>query len=93
MRTLILLIIIAANSCVKTGSNTIIITGELNKQGITTYQYGTHTISDGKTTFALKSATIDLQKFEGKKVTVHGNKVEGYPLEGGPDYLEVTKVE
>ncbi|MFT4523674.1 MAG: hypothetical protein ACI8ZN_002629 [Bacteroidia bacterium] len=59
--------------------------GALEQQGITTYQYGTHTISK----YALRSAAINLDKY----VTVFGTKVEGYPLDGDPDFLEVTKVE
>jgi hypothetical protein len=65
------------------------ITGIIQKQGITTYQYGTHTISG----FALRSRTVDLDSYIDKKVTVMGHKIEGYPVDGGPEFIEVDKVE
>jgi ecotin len=64
------------------------VTDVLKKTGMTTYQYGTHTI--GK--FALKSSKVDLKKYEGKKVTIIGKKVPGYPLDGGPELIEVSKI-
>lgn len=63
-------------------------TGTIQKQGITTYQYGTHVISG----YALRSSTIDLDEYVDSSVTVVGHLIEGYPVEGGPDYLEVEEV-
>ena len=45
------------------------------------------------TLFALKSAKVKLDAFVGKKVIVTAVKIPGYPLEGGPDFYEVTAVE
>ena len=28
----------------------------------------------------------------GQSVEISGNKVRGYPVDGGPDYLEVSKI-
>ncbi len=67
--------------------------GLITKQGITTYMYGTHVISDERTTYALKSDTINLDAYIGKNVTVKGAKMEGYPLDGGPEFINVKSVE
>ena len=64
------------------------VTGVIQEQGITFYQYGTHTIEG----YALRSSTIDLNDYIGQRVTIQGRLVEGYPLEGGPELLEVIKV-
>ena len=37
-------------------------------------------------------STIDLNDYIGRRVTIQGRLVEGYPLEGGPELLEVIKV-
>ncbi|MBN2727614.1 MAG: hypothetical protein JXR53_00150 [Bacteroidales bacterium] len=74
-------------SCSKEGAR-IEVSGVLQQQGITTYQYGTH-ICGG---YALRSNTIDLDVYVGQYVTVKGEKVPGYPVDGGPDYLEVEEV-
>ena len=68
--------------------------GTLQKQGTTSYQYGTHVLKDteGTTMYALKSDAINLDNFLNKKIIVVATKVEGYPIEGGPDYLEVIKI-
>lgn len=78
--------------------------GIVSKSENTSYQYGTHqlngTLIDGNPDtadkvilFALKSDKIKLDDWIGKKVIVSGNKVEGYPIENGPDYIEVTAIE
>ena len=74
------------------GSETVSLTGNLQKMGITTYQYGTHTINSGGKPYALKSSSLNLDTYVDKQVTLRGNKVSGYPLEGGPDLIEVSEV-
>ena len=64
------------------------INGVIQKQGITTYQYGTHTISG----YAIRSNSLNLDDYVDQNVTIIGRKIEGYPIEGGPDYLEVIKI-
>lgn len=76
----------------KIASTQIEITGVIQKQGITTYQYGTHVITSEDKLFALKSSSVDLNKYLKQNVTIIGNKIAGYPIENGPDYIEVTKV-
>ena len=66
--------------------------GTIEATGITSYQYGTHTLESGDEFYALKSETVDLSQYEGKNVTLHATKIEGYPVDGGPVYLNVTKV-
>ncbi|HEU4716315.1 MAG TPA: hypothetical protein VFU15_00700 [Bacteroidia bacterium] len=81
------------SSCVKIKNETqVSFYGTLEKQGITTYQYGTHTIVNGNTTYALKSETINLDNYAGRNVTITGSKIKGYPIDGGPDYIDVTSV-
>ncbi|MDA7501802.1 hypothetical protein N8482_00845 [Chitinophagales bacterium] len=74
-------------SCGKSGDS-VELTGEIREQGITTYQYGSHTING----VALRSADIDLDEYVGQIVTVVGHEIEGYPVDGGPDYIEVEEV-
>ena len=64
----------------------------LKKQTITSYQYGTHVIVTETGEHALTSTTIDLDAFTDQAVIVAGRKIQGYPLEDGPEYLEVESV-
>lgn len=67
-------------------------TGTIQQQGITSYQYGTHTISNDGTFYALKSETVDLDDYLDEEVTIVAEKIKGYPLEGGPEFLMVLEV-
>ena len=74
--------------------NTVTAEGVIQKQGMTSYQYGTHVLLDGnKTLYALMSKKLKLNDYVGKRVKVTGTPIDGYPLEGGPAFLEVTEVE
>ena len=74
-------------------SNLVMVTGVIQQvQGITTYQYGSHGISNDTQAYALRSQTIVLDDYVGQSVTIKGEKIEGYPVEDGPDYLEVIEV-
>jgi len=74
----------------KTG--TVTVSGTIEKLGMTTFQYGTHVIKADNKTYALKSETINLDTYSGKNVTVKGKKVAGYPVDGGPELVDVTLV-
>lgn len=90
---LLLLFSTACNQVPKTG---IEITGVIEEQGITSYQYGTHTLTNDENIFAVKSDSLDLDEYLNQKVTVRAYKIEGYPVDGGPEYfnvVEVTEVE
>jgi hypothetical protein len=78
-----------AEGAVEPAYEGITATGVLERQGITAYQYGTHAITDeaSGTRYALRSY-LDLDGYVGQRVTVTGT-----PVDGGPVYLEVTKVE
>ena len=67
-------------------------TGTVKAAGITSYQYGTHTLDSGDDFYALRSSEIELSTFEDKQVRLWAEKIEGYPIDGGPIYLEVKKV-
>jgi hypothetical protein len=70
-------------------------TGFIIKQGITTYMYGTHVLLDdnGRTLYALRSDNIDLSNYINRKVTIRGYLVNGYPIDAGPNYLNVKFIE
>lgn len=72
--------------------NAVSLTGKIEKIGMTTYQYGTHTIQSEHKTYALKSSSVDLNSYENKEVEVIGAKVPGYPVENGPELIEVSAV-
>ena len=67
-------------------------TGVIQEQGITSYQYGTHVLNTEDNFYALKSEKVDLGKYINKKVILKAERIEGYPVDGGPDYLLVTEV-
>ncbi len=67
--------------------------GTIKVQGATTYMYGTHTIDIQGTTYAIKSSHVNLDDYADQYVTIHAEKVEGYPIDSGPMLLEVMSVE
>lgn len=66
--------------------------GIIKPAGITSYQYGTHRLETKDTFYALKSDQIDLKDYEDEKVNITASKIQGYPVDGGPIYLEVQKI-
>ena len=68
--------------------------GYIKKAGITSFNYGTHVlVSDsGKILYALKSSILDLSEFLKGEVTVTGKLVPDYPVDGGPEFLEVADI-
>jgi len=96
----IILILVTVLPCAGFGASSgttgeITASGTVRKQGITTYMYGTHVLLDGngKTLYALRSDSIELDKYVDRKVTVKGDLVKGYPVGFGPEYLEVKAIE
>jgi hypothetical protein len=82
-------------SCEKFGKasqNCITVSGQIEKQEVTSYQYGTHTIGD----YAIRSNVYDLDQFILEPIVlIEGCRINGYQngaVEGGPDYLEVTSI-
>ncbi|MFC3559413.1 hypothetical protein [Pedobacter jamesrossensis] len=72
--------------------NLITLTGKVEKLGITSYRYGTHSIRTQGQIYALKSAGFNLDNYLDRQVTLKGTKVAGYPLEGGPELIEVVNI-
>lgn len=68
------------------------ITGTIQEQGITSYQYGTHSLTTPDQFYALKSEAVDLNEYLNQEVTVVVERVPGYPVDGGPEFLQVLKV-
>src|SRR5690606_4816580 len=96
-KTLILSIVVAViSSCssMKSGADAdaVTMTGEMKPLGMTTFQYGTHAIKSEDTLYALRISTVNLKDFEDKSVTLICTKVSGYPLEGGPELIEVSAI-
>jgi len=99
MRRIVLLLVvglaIAGCSAVKpdaNGKGQVTLSGKLEALGMSTFQYGTHILSSGKQIYALKSSKLDLKAHEGKEVIVKGVKVAGYPVDGGPDFIDVQEI-
>lgn len=98
MKRILLLLVIgfamAGCSTVKpvADKNLVIVSGKLSALGMSTFQYGTHTLSGGDKTYALKSSKVDLKVYEGKDVIVKGVKVAGYPVDGGPEFIDVQEI-
>ena len=73
------------------------LTGIIEKPELTTYQYGTHSMTDEVGDFyALESDDVDLDAYVGQRVTVFGSSVSGFDdgqVEGGPPLFDVTRVE
>ena len=77
------------SACARDEAAQVTVTGTVVKQqALTTYQYGTYGIEG----HAIKSEGIDLEQYVNKKVQATGEKIEGYPVDGGPEYLEITKI-
>ena len=75
-------------SCIKTTQ----LEGVIKSQGITTFQYGSHTIVNNKKLYALRSDSIKLDDYIGKKVELTGIKINGYPIDGGPEFYNVVHI-
>lgn len=87
---LIFLVMLGCKNTVPDGE--ILVTGILKKQMMTTYQYGTHTLTTEGGFFALTSKKVNLDNYLNEKVTLVAEEIEGYPVDGGPIYLRVLKV-
>jgi len=68
--------------------------GVIHKINMSSWMYGTHTLDDseGKPLYALTSSTINLNTYVNQQVMISGKLIKGYPVDGGPLYLNVTGV-
>lgn len=88
----LLLFFFTATCSNATKSDKMEVTGTIQQQGMTSYQYGTHTLTNDETFYALKSETVDLDKYVDQEVSIVAEKISGYPVDGGPEYLLVLEV-
>ncbi len=88
------LLVVAASCKKNTKTGVIKANGTIHQQGITTYQYGTHILTDssGEKVYALQSDMLTLDSYLNVYVEIEGNKIKGYPVDGGPEYLKVSKI-
>jgi hypothetical protein len=98
LMTILMFITVAGCSAEEDPSENYSVTavGTIQKSGFTTYMYGTHILRDnnGQILYALKSDNINLDGYvDIKNITVKGSLIRGYPVEGGPEYLDVKKIE
>ena len=67
--------------------------GVIEELGASYWMYGTHVLKqDDQILYALRSSDIELELYEESTVIILGNLIEGYPLEGGPPYVDVKKI-
>ena len=68
--------------------------GIIERAGATSYRYGTYVLKPdiGYKQYALKSNSLNLDQYVGKKVDVSGELISGYPRDGGPDYMNVESI-
>jgi hypothetical protein len=95
LRLFLIIVIFLAIATAVLAENGVVAVGTIKKQGITIYMYGTHILmnDEGRTLYALRSKIIKLDEYIGKKVMVKGSLIEGYPVDFGPDYLDVNSVD
>ncbi|MDN3596131.1 hypothetical protein [Zunongwangia endophytica] len=87
-----LLVITATCNNQKVTSN-LKLTGLIEEAGMTTYQYGSHVLRTDDKTYAITSGKVDLTQLEGQTHTIVAERIEGYPIDGGPEYLKVLEIE
>jgi len=78
--------------------------GRVEKQSeMTSYQYGSHLLfgslidgtheNNNEKIYAIVSDVVDLEQWLKKNVVIVGVYAEGYPVEGGPELIQVTSIE
>ena len=55
--------------------------------------YGTHLLVMQGKSYALRSSKVTLDDYLNKGVTAKGHFIAGYPVDGGPQYIEVEEIE
>ena len=91
---------VAVLSCSKKTTDTasgakenVTVIGNLEPQGATTYQYGSHVLKMHDTVaYVLKSTAIELNKYEWLHVKISATNTH-YHAEQGPELYDVTTIE
>jgi hypothetical protein len=65
--------------------------GTIRRQGITTYQYGEFVLihPDRHIICAMRDGQVKLAEWVGQYVKIEGSTIPGYPIDGGPEYVEI----
>jgi len=96
MKKLIILfaLIIFCFSCEDYDPAVIGTTGIVKAWHCNYHMYGTHKLESntGGVLFALTSSSVNLDDYEGVYVEVIGKRIDGYPVDDGPEYIEVHTV-
>ncbi len=89
----ILLLALNVISCHKILDHRIREKGVVERQGITTYQYGSHVLVQDNNRYVLVSDRVDLDQYLNQEVTVFAKRIDAKELpEKGPDLYEVKRV-
>jgi hypothetical protein len=69
--------------------------GTIRRQGMTTYQYGEFVLihPDRHIICAMREGQVKLEERVGQYVKIEGSMIPGYPIDGGPDYVEIDVCE
>lgn len=82
-----------AFSCKRESTVDTELTGLIQKQTASFYQYGTHVlVVNSSIQYALTSDVVNLDQYVNQNITITGNKISGYPVDGGPEYIDVQGV-
>lgn len=95
-KTLCIAVLAAVASCHKTvatipSAENISVSGTLQLQGFTTYQYGSYVLNAGATQYVLESTVVNADPFVGKAVVVTAVNVH-YIAENGPELYNITTI-
>lgn len=73
----------------------IVTQGIIENPQVTAWQYGTHVLvsEDDSIMFALKSSAISLDDYIDEEVEIYGRLIAGYPVDTGPEYIEVITID
>lgn len=68
--------------------------GTLEVLEMSVWQYGTHTLTTETGEFyAVRSEEIDLNEYVGQPVHILGTEIEGYPVDSGPKFIDIEKIQ
>ena len=87
----LLLPLLLVFSCHK-AEDSITVEGTILKYDYVEHHYGTHILQCTNKTFAIESGHIELDDFVDQRVMIVGLFKEGYPLDDGPELIEVFTV-
>lgn len=90
---IISLMLVACTGLSKKDSSDFNYVGKLEVIEMSTWMYGTHTITtDEGEFFAVTADNIELNEYNGSEVMIAGTVVDGYPVENGPVLIKVNKI-